>query len=69
MKRVLVNPVYDAFEYVMEHYYPNGLEEYAQRIDDYAVISIKDTHTSGFGFTLKKVCNARQYLFCMSMTL
>lgn len=50
LKRVLVRSVYDAFDYVMEHYYPNGLEEFAQRTDRYAVISIQDTHTGGFGF-------------------
>ncbi|MGN1404145.1 MAG: hypothetical protein ACI4XB_07480 [Ruminococcus sp.] len=50
MKRVLVKSVFDAFEYVMEHFYPNGQEEMAERIDTYAVISIQDTHTDGFGF-------------------
>lgn len=50
MKRVLVKSVFDAFEYVMEHFFPNGQEEMAERIDTYAVISIQDTHTDGFGF-------------------
>lgn len=50
MKEVLVRSVYDAFDYVLEHYYPVGLEEFAQRTDRYAVISIQDTHTDGFGF-------------------
>ncbi len=50
MKRVLVRSVYDAFDYVMDHYYPAGLEEFAERKDTYAVISIQDTHTEGFGF-------------------
>lgn len=50
MKEVLVKSVYDAFDYVMEHYYPFGLEEFAERTDRYAVISIQDTHTGGFGF-------------------
>lgn len=50
MKRILVKSVYDAFEYVMEHYCPNGLEDMAMRKDTYAVISIQDTHTNGFGF-------------------
>jgi len=49
LKRVLVKSVYDAFDYVLEHYYPFGLEEFAQRSDRYAVISIQDTHTDGFG--------------------
>lgn len=50
MKRILVRSVYDAFSYVMDHFYPNGLDEYAVRKDSYAVISIQDTHTGGFGF-------------------
>ena len=50
MKRILVRSVYDAFEYVMDHYYPYGLEEFALHKDSYAVISIQDTHTQGFGF-------------------
>ena len=50
MKRVLLRSVFDAFEYVMDHYYPQGLGELAQRKDHYAVISIQDTHTEGFGF-------------------
>ena len=50
MKRVLVKSVYDAFDYVMAHYYPAGLEEFAEEKDSYAVISIQDTHTQGFGF-------------------
>ncbi|MBQ8995383.1 MAG: hypothetical protein IJ091_06175 [Oscillospiraceae bacterium] len=58
MKRVLVKSVYDAFDYVMSHYYPFGLEEFAERTDSYAVISIQDTHTKGFGFEF------RENLFC-----
>ena len=50
MKRVLVKSVYDAFDYVMAHYYPAGLEDFAEETDSYAVISIQDTHTGGFGF-------------------
>ena len=58
MKRVLLKSVYDAFDYVMEHYYPYGQEESAIRTDTYAVISIQDTHTDGFGFvfTENKFC-------------
>lgn len=51
MKRVLVRSVFDAFDYVMAHYYPAGLEDLAEATDSYAVISIQDTHTGGFGFT------------------
>ena len=58
MKRVLVKSVFDTFEYVMQHYYPAGLEEMVERSDTYAVISIKDTHTDGFGvaFTKNQFC-------------
>ncbi len=51
MERILLKSVYDAFDYVMSHYYPAGLEEFAENSDSYAVISIQDTHTDGFGFT------------------
>ncbi len=54
MKRVLLKSVYDSFDYVMEHYYPFGMEEAAERTDTYAVISIQDTHTCGFGFVFTK---------------
>jgi len=50
MKSVIVKSVFDAFEYVMQHYYPAGLEEFAEDSDTYVVISIQDTHTGGFGF-------------------
>ena len=58
MKRVLVKSVYDAFDYVMAHYYPAGLQEFAEAKDSYAVISIQDTHTDGFGlvFTENQSC-------------
>lgn len=51
VKRVIVKSVFDAFEYVMQHYYPAGLEEMAERSDSYAVISIQDSHTDGFGIS------------------
>ena len=51
MKRVLVKSVFDAFEYVMQHYYPAGMEDMLEKADTYAVISIQDTHTGGFGLT------------------
>ena len=49
MKRVLVRSVYDVFEYVMNHYYPYGMREMVELSDTYAIISIQDTHTEGFG--------------------
>lgn len=54
MKRILVKSIYDAFEYVMQHYYPVGLQEMVERSDTYAVISIQDSHTDGFGITFSK---------------
>ena len=58
MKRILLKSVYDAWDYVMDHYAPAGQEEFARRRDSYAVISIQDTHTDGFGFefTENKYC-------------
>lgn len=50
MKRVLVKSVFDAFEYVIDHYYPYGLEDMVQRADYDAIISIQDTHTHDFSF-------------------
>ena len=54
MKRVLVKSVFDAFDYVMDHYYPAGLEDLASRSDTYAVISMQDTHTKGFGLEFRE---------------
>ena len=54
MKRVLVKSVHGAFGYVMEHYYPFGMAAKAAEqgvlTDTYAIISIQDSHTQGFGF-------------------
>ena len=54
MKQVLLKSVFDAFDYVMDHYYPYGLEELASRNDTYAVISIQDSHAGGFGIRFEK---------------
>lgn len=54
MKRLLVKSVHDTFDYVMDHYYPPELEGMAIRKDTYAIISIQDTHTDGFGIEFKK---------------
>ena len=62
MKRVLFRSVYDAFDYVMDHFYPPGLEEMAERRDSYAVISIQDTHAGGFGLEFKKNLYCRDVL-------
>ena len=62
MPRILVRSVYDAFDYVMDHYAPAGLEELAKRKDSYAVISIQDTHTRGFGFVFSESASCRGVL-------
>ena len=62
MKRILVRSVHDAFDYVMAHYWPAGLEEYAEAKDSYAVISIQDTHTGGFGFRFTESLTCRGVL-------
>lgn len=54
MKRVLVKSLNEAFDFVLDHYYPAGCEEDAKRKDTYAVISIQDTHTGGFGVTFSE---------------
>ena len=54
MRRILVKSLNEAFDYVMDHYYPAGCEEDAKRKDTYAVISIQDTHTGGFGANVSK---------------
>jgi len=58
MKRVLVKSLDETYEYVMDHYFPAELEEFARRKDTYAIISIQDTHTEGFGlrFCESKCC-------------
>lgn len=49
MKKVLVKSVFDAFEYVMDHYYCFGQLSLAEQQDTFAVISIQDAVTGGFG--------------------
>lgn len=38
----------------MKHYYPAGMEDMAEKSDTYAVISIQDSHTDGFGITFSE---------------
>lgn len=54
MKKVLVKSVFDTFDYVMQRYYPAGLEDMVEKSDTYAVISIQDSHTDGFGVTFSE---------------
>ncbi len=60
MKTLLIKSVHDAWDYVMEHYYCFGEEACGIRKDSYAIISIQDTHTEGFGFqfTENQFCKA-----------
>lgn len=63
MKRVLLKSVFDAFEYVMAHYAPYGVEALVEKRDTYAVISIQDSYTGGgFGFTFNKTNYCRDVL-------
>jgi hypothetical protein len=38
----------------MQHYYPAGMEDMVEKPDTYAVISIQDSHTDGFGITFSE---------------
>ncbi|MBQ5859222.1 MAG: hypothetical protein IIW51_09440 [Peptococcaceae bacterium] len=69
MKRILVRSVHEAFEYVMAHYYPFGQAEFAEKTDTYAVISIQDSHTGGFGFCFQENQYCKGVLRCSSTTL
>lgn len=66
MKRVLVKSVHRAFDYVMEHYYPFGTADEAAEqgalTDSYAVISIQDSHTQGFGFQFTENQFCKEFL-------
>ncbi len=62
MKRVIVKSVFDAFTYVMAHYYPFGMEDFAERSDSYAVISIQDTYNGGYGLEFKENCCCKAVL-------
>ena len=64
MRRILVKSLNEAFDFVMDHYYPAGCEEDAKRKDTYAVISIQDTHTGGFGVTF-----AENSLLCRTVKI
>lgn len=49
--KISVKSVFDTFDYVMSHYYPAGLEDLVELSDTYAILSIQDSHTGGFGLT------------------
>ena len=65
MTRILLKSVHDAFEYVMDHYVPAGVDESAPQTDTYAIISIQDTINGGFGFqfTENQFCRGVLTLF------
>jgi predicted protein tyrosine phosphatase len=52
--RILVVSARNALRYVMRHFCEPGINEYAEKTDTYAAISIQDTIDGGFGFELKK---------------
>jgi len=54
MKKIILKSVCDAFEYVLDHYSPYGLEDMRNLNDSYAVISIQDAQSGGFGFEFRK---------------
>lgn len=62
MNSILVKNAFDAFDYVMDHYYPFGMSDFAERSDTYAVISIQDSHNGGFGFRFTKNAFCRDVL-------
>ena len=57
MRRILVKSLNEAFDFVMDHYYPAGCEEDAKRKDTYAVISIQDKvfNAGGVKFKVREV--------------
>ena len=62
MKRILLKSVFEAFDYVMDHYAPYGMEDMVQRDDTYAVISIQDAQSDGFGFEFTESRYCREVL-------
>ena len=67
MRRILVKSLNEAFDFVMDHYYPAGCEEDAKRKDTYAVISIQDTHTGGLVSPLQKINFVKAFLLYILM--
>ena len=62
VKRILLKSVFEAFDYVMDHYAPYGMEDMVQRDDTYAVISIQDAQSDGFGFEFTESRYCREVL-------
>ena len=51
MRRILVKSLNEAFDFVMDHYYPAGCEEDAKRKIHMQSFQFRITHTGGFGVT------------------
>lgn len=56
--KIKIMSVFDAFDYVLNHYAPYGLEDDSLFKDSFAIISIQDAQSNGFGFefTESKFC-------------
>jgi len=51
---IKVMSVFDAFDYVLNHYAPYGCEDNSLFKDSFAIISIQDAQSNGFGFEFKQ---------------
>ena len=51
---IKVMSVFDAFDYVLNHYAPYGCEDDSLFKDSFAIISIQDAQSNGFGFEFTK---------------
>ena len=51
---IKVMSVFDAFDYVLNHYAPYGCEDDSLFKDSFAIISIQDAQSNGFGFKFAK---------------
>ena len=51
---IKVMSVFDAFDYVLNHYAPYDCEEDSLFKDSFATISIQDAQSNGFGFEFKE---------------
>ena len=63
--RIIVTSARGAIDYVMNHFCEPGVTEYPEYSDSYAVISIQDTSSQGFGFEFKenKYCRGALTLY------
>ena len=51
---IKVMSVFDAFDYVLNHYTPYGCEDDSLFKDSFVIISIQDAQSNGFGFEFKQ---------------